>query len=117
MPLDNIIVLIDQYHPVLTTNYTISTSSYHKCSNTDWYYDFNNANYDLMNYIIDSYNWSNVYELSDVNATLNIFNGVVLNAIERTVPITLVRSFMFPRCFSKDLHVLINEKKCLHKLF
>jgi len=82
MSLDSSSIPIDLYDPVLTTIYTISTFPYHKCSNTDWYYDFHNANYALMNYVITSYDWTNVYELSVVNAALNIFNGVVLNAIE-----------------------------------
>lgn len=115
-PLDDSIVPIDLYHPVLTTNFTICVSHVHTCPNS-WFFDFKKANYDLMNFIIASYNWSNMYKLNDINATLDIFNTVVLDAINQTVPKTLSRSCLFPKWFSKDLCVLIKQKKRQHKLF
>ncbi|KAF0682281.1 Reverse transcriptase domain-containing protein, partial [Aphis craccivora] len=58
-----------------------------------------------------------MYKLNDINATLDIFNTVVLDAINQTVPKTLSRSCLFPKWFSKDLCVLIKQKKRQHKLF
>jgi len=58
-----------------------------------------------------------VYKLSDINAAVNIFNVVVLDAIDQTVLKKLIRSCMFPKWFSKELCVLIKQKKRQHKLF
>jgi hypothetical protein len=46
-----------------------------------------------------------------------MFNVVVLDAIDQTVPKNLIRRFMFPKWFSKELCVLIKQKKRQHKLF
>jgi len=116
MPSDDSIVPIDLYHPVLTTNYMINISPVHICPNS-WFYDFKKANYDQLNLIIAGYNWSNMYKLSDINAAVNIFNIVVLDAIDQTVPKKLIRSRMFPKWFSQELCVLIKQKKRQHKLF
>jgi len=94
----------------------INISPVHICPNF-WFNDFKKANYDQLNLIIAGYNWSNMYKLSDINAAVNIFNLVVLNAIDRTVPKKLIRSRMFPKWFSKELCVLIKQKKRQHKLF
>jgi hypothetical protein len=116
MPLDDSIVPIDLYHSVLTTNYTISISPVHIYPNS-WFYDFKKANYDQLNLIIASYNWSYMYKLNDVNSAVDIFNVVVLDAIDQTVPKKLIRSCMFPKWVSKELCVLIKQKKHQHKLF
>jgi len=116
MPSDDSIVPIDLYHPVLTTNYMINISPVHICPNS-WFYDFKKANYDQLNLVIAGYNWSNMYKLSDINSAVNIFNIVVLDAIDQTVPKKLIRSRMFPKWLSKELCVLIKQKKRQHKLF
>lgn len=70
-----------------------------------------------MNLVIASYDWSNMYKLSDVNSAVDIFNVVVLDAIDQTVPKKLIRSCMFPKWFSRELCVLIKQKRRQHKLF
>lgn len=117
MPLDDSIVPIDLYHPVLTTNYTINISPVHFCPNS-WFYDFKKTNYDQLNLILASYDWSNMYNLSDilVNAASDIFNEVVSDVIDQTVSKTLIRSYLFPRWYFKDLRMLIKQKKQQYKL-
>lgn len=58
-----------------------------------------------------------MYKLNDIYATLDIFNEIMLDAIDQTVPKTLIRSCMFPKWFSKDLRALIKQKKQQHKVF
>jgi len=106
---DDSIVPIDLYHPVLTTNYMINISPVHMCPNS-WFYDFKKANYDQLNLIIAGYNWSNMYKLSDINAAVNIFNIVVLDAIDQTVPKKLFVVVCSQNGFPKSSVCLLNRK-------
>lgn len=58
-----------------------------------------------------------MYKLNDINAALDIFNEVVQDAIDQTVPKKLIRNCMFPKWFFKDLRLLIKKKKQQHKIF
>jgi hypothetical protein len=69
-----------------------------------------------MNLAIAIYNWSTTYKLNDINAALDIFNEIVLDAIDQTVPKTLNRISILQKWFSKDLRVLIKQKK-QYKIF
>lgn len=116
LPLDNSIVPLDKHHPILTTEYTIPDCGNHTRSNT-LYLDYRKANYKDMNFIFGNNDWSCVYKENNINIALNNFYKIVLDTIKKTVPEKISWNHKFPRWFSKELCILIKNKKRIHKLF
>lgn len=59
------------------------------------YYNLNKANFRDTNIIFAKYDWSNFYKVNDGNVVLNIFYGLGLDTMEKTVPKTLTHTHKF----------------------
>lgn len=66
---------------------------------------------------LDTVDWSSIFSQKDVNLIVDSFNEILLAGINLYTPIKYITSSSFPRWFSKDMKILLCEKKKAHLLF
>ena len=105
----------DKYHPALSFN--VNCDNIRFLDYDYFYYDFNNANYILINQYLGNINWDCLLNISDVNQALISFYEVIYCCIDLFVPKKRCKTRKFPRYYSLELKNAILRKKAAHKKF
>lgn len=112
---DNI-VPVDRYHPPFIIRNNNKHSMIRDCSKL-WFYNFKNINFQLMNNMLASINWTDLYSTNDVNVAVDIFYKELLTIVNCLVKKVYINQLKFPAWYSSDLRLLIIDKKKAHKAF
>lgn len=105
----------DKYHPALCF--------YVKCDSINFqdfdyfYYDFNNANYILINDFLGYINWDWLTNTMDVNQAIHCFYDIIYFCIDLFIPKKKCKNKKFPNSYSMELKNAILRKKQAHKKF
>lgn len=106
----------DPHHPSLEVLIRISpicSSVKRACSG----YKFFKADYDLITSSLNSVDWKNFFDSSDVDECVGKFYTKINEIIEKYVPKRSLNCTKFPTWFSKNTISLIVEKKRYHRKF
>ena len=103
------------HHRAISFNIPLCSSI--KPSNyEEYYFDFKNGNYILMNDLISRVDWRCLESLSP-DESIGHFYDVLYSALNVCVPLKRYKTSSFPGWFSAELRSLIIEKKRAHKRF
>lgn len=105
------IVPIDNHHPPLLIDsklQCISNTLPHKIKFLNFFY---------IAYELNKTNWSLTFLNLDINTAASKFNSICHEILLKHVPIVTYNYSSFPIWFSKDLRLLIKEKKIAHFKF
>jgi hypothetical protein len=75
------------------------------------------GDYTLLYYLLSTYDWSSVYETSDVDIAVASLNAAVNDAMERAIPRGYSCKSKFPHWFSHTLRYYIAKKNYFHRRF
>ena len=113
---DVFIAPIDVHHPPLTFPLPLEFSSISTTSKV-FFNDYNNADYDAINYFFDSVNWDLLLNNLHINDAVEIFAEISRASIDFFVPIKSYKVDSYPSWFDQTLKNMICEKKKAHLLY
>lgn len=105
----------DSFHPPLCINYPIEFYDPQPAIHS--FRDFKSGDYTAISLFLDSFDWENTFLSLSLEESASLFNDVLLNAIDKYVPLKVFSPSKFPRWTSHHLKSLIFDKKQAHKKF
>jgi hypothetical protein len=116
VPADSGLVTPDTYHPPLCID--VLLPHINNNLNSEFSYRIYAAgNYTLLYNLLSTYDWSSVYETSDVDIAVASLNAAVNDAMERAIPRGYSCMSKFPHWFSHILRYYIAKKNYFHRRF
>ena len=78
-------------------------------------YDYKNANEQLINRAIESFNWERSFESKNVHDQVYLFNKLILNIFHNFIPNKIITyNDKDPPWFNVDIRQILNKKGCCH---
>ena len=113
---ESVIEPVDKHHPPFTFCIPFE-KNYNWTNETLSFFDFRNADYDLINMRLRLIDWDNLLLNLDIDVAVSLFHDQLLSVISELVPKKVVKIDTFPPWFNVKLKKMIFEKKRLHTLF
>lgn len=76
---------------------------------------FSDANYDLINVLIDQYDWNTILQSENVNDNVNVFYNILRSIIDSNIPKKQINKSTYPIWFSRYTKYVIRQKNTAHK--
>lgn len=113
------LVVEDKYHPALEMSlYMEINQSKQNHINQSYCYDYARGDFDLLYHLIESTDWSNMYDCVEVNDCVSVFYVKLYECIEQAIPKKCIKNKKqkYPIYFSIELIRRIRQKTKLHRL-
>lgn len=115
-PSDDAIFDCDAFHSALNINVPVYFRP--KLDYTEYFYDFQRAEYDKINIELNRFDWSMYNDPNlDIEYFVQLLNDRITGIIDKFVPKFIVKPSNYPRWFSSSLIKSIKDKKYYHKLY
>lgn len=101
----------DPLHPSLLIQFTLPITFYKHPAHSYWNYA--KGNYPLLYDILSARDWSEIYNLEDVDTAADLLNNIVCNAINTSIPYTIKTKSYYPSWFSSNLIKKSKQKSAI----
>lgn len=109
------LVQVDKFHPPLIVQLSLPWKS--RISSKPLAYSFLKGDYLGLYKYIETFDWSNVLAMSDVDRATETLTTIVKDAIDTFVPKRSTKPSKYPEWFSRDLKCYLVKKEHFHRLY
>ena len=76
----------------------------------EYFYDFKNASYEIINSYLNSVEWNEVFDLDDFNTCVYVFDSILQDVIHKFIPYKRRRKFNVTPWMTQEIRSLRNAK-------
>lgn len=111
------VVNVDKHHPPLAIVFDATGPVKNNTKVANNLYNFRKADFLQLYYCIQSLNWDEIINFTDVDSAVEYFYSKLYNAINQCVPLSSPRKSKYPPWFNHNIIVMIRRKEKLRKQY